>query len=125
MSEPKNSYVVMRKSGRVMTLGSGMGASVHSEGSYLHILDKIASEHNSAGSNYDPPEKLFLNGKCVVESRLAHLAWEYDRDLVAAKTAAVREVQNLHTPSWRPDSERAPGYNPPGIDEWTVRRRPR
>ncbi len=114
-------YVVIRKSGHVMNFGSGATCS---SGPYLAILSIIAAEMNSAGSNYDPPEKLFLNGACVVDKRLSDLAFNYGRDQADARAAAQREVENIHTPGWAPDDERALGYNPPGIDKWTVRKCP-
>jgi len=124
MSEkPKKTYVVMRKSGRVMMFRGGLGAdNTHSQGPFLSILDTIATELMSAGSDYDPPEKLFLNGKVVVERGLDSLAYAYRQDSVAAAGAASDEVKNIHTPAWAPDDEHAPGYNPPGIDAWTVKK---
>lgn len=115
-------YVALRASGAVVNLGSGMGNGPHSEGPYFAILDKLATELNGAGGDYDSPKQLFLDGRCVVESGLADLAWKYSRDMIAAKAAAVREVKNQHTPAWAPKGEEAPGYNPPGIDVWTVRK---
>lgn len=122
MSENKNVYVVLRRSGRVMRLGNGMGESTESEGPFLWILDRIATELNSSGGFYDAPYRLFLNGKCVVESGLDDLAYRYNADKVAAAAAAQREIQNIHMPDWLPENERKPGYNPPGVDAWTVRK---
>jgi len=121
--KPPKTYVVMRKSGRVMMFRGGLGAdATHSQGPYFSILETIATELMSAGSDYDPPEKLFLNGKVVVDCGLDSLAYDYQRDKVAAREAASNAVANIHTPAWAPDDEHAPGYNPPGIDAWTVKK---
>jgi len=123
MGVPTKVYAVMRRSGCMMVFRGGLGAAAaHTTGGYLAILSQIGDEMMSAGGEYDAPDKLFLNGKLMVESGLSEMAYQYHRDTVSARQAAAREVQNLHTPRWLPDDEAAPGYNPPGIDAWTVRK---
>lgn len=122
-SDKKSNYVVMRRSGQIMTFRDGIGGSPQSGGPYLHILGVIADELQSAGNTYDAPEKLFLDGKLVVERGLKDLAWNYRQDSVGARDAAANEVKNLHMPNWLPADEQKPGYNPPGIDKWTVRKK--
>lgn len=124
MSEQSRSvYVVMRRSGAVMPfLDALSGGRTESEGPYLHILDTVANEMQSAGSTWDAPSKLFLNGLVVVDKGLADLAWAYRQDAQNARDAAQREVKNLHMPPWLPADEQKPGYNPPGIDTWTVKK---
>lgn len=122
-SDEKSIYVVLRRSGAVMRLGDSISSiAPASNGPYLAILDTIANEMSSAGGSYDSPHSLFLNGKCVIESGLADLAWKYNRDSMEARSAAANAVKNLHMPTWLPDNEVKPGYNPPGIDKWEVRK---
>ncbi len=121
MKSGKSTYLVMRRSGSVMMFSSGLGGSSgQSEGPYLHILGVVATEMQSAGSDWDAPDKLFLNGNLMVERGLTDLAWKYRTDEVDARDAALRKVRNMHMPNWLPDDENKPGYNPPGIDKWTV-----
>jgi hypothetical protein len=123
-SAPKNIYVVMRKSGCIRQMRhSGIGTLTETEGPYLSILSAIADEHQSAGGNYDRPDKLFLNGELVVERGLCDLAWKFRQDELGSREAASRAVKNMHMPAWLPADERKPGYNPPGVDIWTVKKR--
>jgi hypothetical protein len=101
VGELKKIYVVMRRSGAIMRFRDGLSGDQTSHGGpYTFILDAIANELNSAGGEYDAPDKLFLNGKVVVESALATKAWEYQRDAVAAREQARRAVNALHRPEW-------------------------
>lgn len=122
MADEKNVYVVLRLSGLPMRFQSGMwGDGTYHAGPYTSVLDAIATEQESAGGNHDSADKLFLNGKCVVERGLSTIAYKYRRDSLDARTAAARAVANRHMPSWLPDNEQKPGYNPPGVDTWLVR----
>lgn len=104
MSDAKKLYVVMRRSGAIMRFASGLGSDGNSHaGPYTLILDAIANEHASAGGDYDRPERLFLNGELVVPRGLTDLAWEYQRDAVAARETARRAVNDLHRPAWLTD----------------------
>ena len=119
MSTEKSVYVVMRRSGHVMQMG-GMGGGVTHQGPYLAILGKVTTEMQSAGSTHDAPDKLFLNGKCVIESGLSSIAWKYSEDLRDAQIAANDAAKNLHMPDWLPSDEVKSGYNPPGVAKWKV-----
>jgi hypothetical protein len=44
---------------------------------YFTILSGIAQEYGSAGGNWDRPNTLLLNGKVVVPTGLADIAWNY------------------------------------------------
>ena len=100
-------YVVFRKSGRVMDFRSGTGTHSESKSVYLSILEEVAREQMSGGSDYDRPDKLFLNGECVVPERLSDLAWNYHADLRAAQYAARKKANQLHEPEWLPEEERS------------------
>jgi hypothetical protein len=109
-------YVVMRRSGAIMPMRDGFGgACVESEGPYLSILERIATEPYS-----DPPDKLFLNGDLVVASGLLELALAYREDRLAARSAADTAVCTSHMPAWLPEDEIAPVYIVPGADDWLV-----
>lgn len=119
-------YTVMRRSGRIMQFRDGLaGDRTETAGGYLHILDVVATEMGSAGSTWDAPDKLFLNGNLVVEKGLANIAWDYRQDRIDAGEAVSRYLKNIHTPDWVPDEERKPGYNPGGVDRWTVKKEDR
>lgn len=122
MSAPSKVYVVMRKSGKLMTPGGTLGGSGTDWGAgpYLHILDAISRESGQSGRDYDVPDRLFLNGQEVVPSGLWKLASAYIADREGAQSAAKRAVENMHAPSF---TDEAPGFNPPGFDLWTVSKR--
>jgi hypothetical protein len=122
VSGEEKRYVVMTRAGNIRRFSGGLSSGTESLGPYLSILDGIYIEFQSAGGNWDRPDKLFLNGKIVVESGLADLAWKYAQDRAAATQAAVNAVRNIHIQDWAPDDEQKPGFNPPGVDVWEVRK---
>lgn len=120
----KSIYAVMRRSGRMMQFRDALsGNSTESGGPYLHILGVVVTEFQSAGSDWDAPDKLFLNGNLVVAKGLSDLAWKFHQDKIGARDAAYNTVKNIHMPDWLPDSEVKPGFNPSGTDAWTVEKR--
>lgn len=119
MTDKKLLYVVLRRSGKPMTFKSGI--SMYPENStemdYLSLLSAVAADIDGAGGDYDEPHTLMLNGE-VIDKNLMAKALAYRKDRVAAAEAALRYVQNLHSAPF--DKRGVPGYNPPGIDVWTV-----
>lgn len=124
MAEEKKppKYVVIRKSGDVM-LFNQIGLQTTSTGPYLDILMAVAVESESAGADYDIPDKLLLNGEVVVDSGLLRLALAYSLDKSQAWDAADRACRGMHSQGlkWLPEAERV-YHNPPGVDHWTVTR---
>lgn len=120
MSNSKNVYAVLRASGRPMDLTRTANSDTLESGPYLSILNHIAVEQSSAGSNYDSPSQLFLNGKCVVEKGLASLAWHHQDDKRAASNAVADAVRDLHSPDWLPADELKPGFQGHGVAKWKV-----
>lgn len=122
MTEQKNIYAVLRASGRPMDLSraKGFGSDTLENGPYLAILDQIALEQQSAGSNHDSASQLFLNGKCVVESGLSTLAWRHQDDKRAASKAASDAVRELHSPDWLPIDETKEGFGGHQVAQWRV-----
>lgn len=103
MDKKVKHWVVMRRSGAVMDLSRGMGSEPTN--TYLGILERCATEQQSAGSNYDAPDKLFLNGVCVVDGGLSDMAWRYQDDRNASAHAAIVAVRAEHVPDWIPEDE--------------------
>jgi hypothetical protein len=119
MSETKLVYVVLRRSGKPMTFKSGLSMypDASTEMAYLSLLSAIASDIDGAGGDYDEPYALMLNGE-IVDKNIMTKALAYRKDMVAATDAARDKVRNMHAAPF--DKRGAPGYNPPGIDLWTV-----
>jgi hypothetical protein len=63
--------VVMTTSGRVKEYANGADER--------EILNDIYHNHQTAGSGWDRPERLFVGGECVVASGLTDMAWEYGK----------------------------------------------
>lgn len=120
MTAKKPVYVVMRKSGRVMS-PTGLTAGTHWEGPLFSIYSAIAQESGQSNSDYDPPDRLFLDGKLVVEGGLYNMAHRYVSDMREAEEYARRQVCREHQHPWMPDDEMT-GSNPPGVDKWIVKR---
>lgn len=81
-------FTVVRLSGR---------PEFYNTATYFDVLDKVAVEYGSAGSNWDRPNMLLLNGKVVVKSGLSETAWkwrersrELQRDLRATLTSEFK-----------------------------------
>ena len=73
MSKEKPIPVTMTATGRVKEYSAGTDIQA--------VLESVYAEHQSAGSNWDRPEQLFIGGKCVVPTGLTDLAWEYGKFL--------------------------------------------
>ena len=67
----KKPAVVMTASGRVKEFPAGTDIR--------EILEAVYSEHQSAGSGWDRPSKLFMGGECILTTGLADIAWEYGK----------------------------------------------
>lgn len=90
MSKGQN-FTVIRLSGR---------SEYFQDGDYFTILSGIAHEFGSAGSNWDRPNMLLLNGKVVIPEGIADIAWEYgsrDRELHEGVRFTLRSE---FTPDW-------------------------
>lgn len=87
-----NRFAVVRTNGQADTQKDGS--------TYWSILDTIHIEFQSAGGNWNRPTMLLHNGKVVVESGLADLAWRYGEDKRKAVNAAAQKVREDHAPDW-------------------------
>lgn len=121
MTEKKH-YVVMRKSGRIFAFRGGFGALTEaSEGPFLTILDSIYQEASSGGSDYDRPDKLFLNGVCVIETGLTDHAYKYvfdRRDAQAVLNETIKQEHLTGCWEWLPDDEVSTYFKP----KWRMER---
>lgn len=70
MTEKKAVYIVTMK-GRAIPKPDG--STPH------EILHEIACQFNNEGSQWDRPSSLWIDGKCVIKSGLADLAWNFGR----------------------------------------------
>ncbi len=111
-------YVVMRRSGKVMTFGSSLQNGNAAPTIFTSLLEQVYTEFQSAGSNYDPPHKLFKNGEEVIDGNLQDLAYAWGKDRQALREASHNWLQNKHTPDFA--REQRAGSNPPGIDLFTI-----
>ena len=64
----KHNFTVIRDSGRT---------SWHGDTEYRAVLDLVYADFRTAGSNWDAPNMLLMDGKVVVESGFADMAWKY------------------------------------------------
>lgn len=97
--KPRN-WVVITVEGRVWRHLPPESATKSESVGYFALLDAVYDEYQSAGGGWDRPTTLLLNGKVVVDRGLADLAWQYGRDLFAARTKAAEGVREKHTPAW-------------------------
>lgn len=90
MTKPFN-YTIIKKSGRTEWLP---------ETFYQAVLDSVYREYCSAGGNWDRPNMLLLNGKVVVESGLADLAWKYGKNATALRQETEKKITDGVKPEW-------------------------
>ena len=82
-AEPK--YVIILTNGRAENVKEGLG--------WFDILNQVADVFHSAGGNTPLGETLMRNGKIVVAEGLMDIAYRYRKADVAARNAALAEVQ--------------------------------
>lgn len=120
MSDVKDIYIIMRKSGRIMAQ-TGMGLGPHWTGPLWAIYAAVDGDPGQEQRDYDPPERLFLNGTEVISSGLYNMARRYVADRQQARLYAEREVHRMHQHLWQPSHEKT-GSNPPGVDVWEIKK---
>lgn len=87
-------YAVIYGNGRAETMKDGS--------SYWTVLDDVYRAYQSAGGNWNRPVMLLANGKVVIETGLADLAWKYGTDLHRRQLRAVQDCKAEHMPDWLP-----------------------
>ena len=90
MSKGQN-FTVIRLSGKTEFIHNG---------DYLGLLSNISHEYGSAGSNWDRPNMLLLNGKIVVSEGLSEIAWDYGKCSRELHEALQRTLEDKFRPEW-------------------------
>lgn len=81
-------------------------ADVRDTGDYFSVLSRIYDEYGRAGSNWDRPNMLLINGEVVIPSGLADIAWSYGHDYSVSQTKMSKEVHDRHFPAFLKDGNR-------------------
>ena len=84
-------YTIIKKSGRTEWMP---------ETTYREVLSRVYLEYLSAGSNWDRPNMLIVNGKVVVESGLADAAWAYGTFERGLRDETERKLSETFKPEW-------------------------
>lgn len=96
MAEPV--FVVLTISGKVWRKPTETG--------YFGVLRDIYVEMQGAGSQWDAPWKLLMDGNMVVPSKLNDIAYSFCKASDEARWAAAAKVQDAHCPVWLPQPEK-------------------
>ena len=83
----KHNFTVIRDSGRT---------SWHGDTEYRAVLDLVYADFRTAGSNWDAPNMLLMDGKVVVESGFADMASKYGERL----RQLFLGIEAEFTPDW-------------------------
>lgn len=70
------------------------------DGDYFEILWAIGYDFMTAGSNWDRPTMLMLNGKIVIESGLADIAYKYMKRMKELNSEVSRKIREEFKPDW-------------------------
>lgn len=87
----KQNFTVIKLSGRT---------EFSSDRDFFTILSMIGHEFASAGSNWDRPNMLLMNGKVVIEDGLADIAWKYSERNRELHEEIRRKIQSEFAPDW-------------------------
>lgn len=96
MAEPV--FVVLTISGKVWRKPTETG--------YFGLLRDVYIEMQGAGSQWDAPWKLLMNGNMVVSEKLNNLAYDFCTAADEARWAAAAKVEMFHHPDWLPQPEK-------------------
>lgn len=87
----KHNFTVIRKSGRT---------SWHGDTEYRTVLDLVYADFRTAGRNWDAPNMLLMDGKVVVESGFADMAWKYGERRRELFLGLEEAIEAEFTPDW-------------------------
>lgn len=87
----KHNFTVIRDSGRT---------SWHGDTEYRAVLDLVYADFRTAGSNWDAPNMLLMDGKVVVESGFADMAWKYGERRRQLSLGVEEAIEAEFTPDW-------------------------
>lgn len=89
-------FTIITESGRT---------DVRDNGDYFEMLSRIYTEHTMASGDWDRPNMLLINGKVVIPSGLADIAWEYGEDHQSSQRKIIRELHARHLPAFLKDEK--------------------
>ena len=87
----KYNLTVIRLSGRT---------EFYADADYFAVLSVIAHEYGSAGSNWDRPNMLLMNGRVVVSEGIADIAWKYGDRTRQLHEQIRSTLRDEFTPEW-------------------------
>ena len=87
----KHNFTVIRDSGRT---------SWHGDTEDRTVLDLVYADFRTAGSNWDAPNMLLMDGKVVVESGFADMAWKYGERRRQLFLGVEEAIEAEFTPDW-------------------------
>lgn len=93
-------YTVIRLSGKT---------EFYPDADYFSILSSISHEYGSAGSNWDRPNMLLLNGKVVVSEGIADIAWNYGQRNRELHDEIRKKIRTEFWPEWVAEGGNADG----------------
>ena len=92
----KLNYTIIKASGRTEWMP---------ETTYQAVLSSVYREYCSAGSNWDGPNMLLLNGRVVVDTGLADIAWRYGTSASKMRNEVERRISDAIKPKWEADHD--------------------
>ena len=87
----KHNFTIIRYSGHT---------SWHGDTEYRAILDLVYADFRTAGRNWDAPNMLLMDGKVVVESGFADMAWKYGERRRELFLGLEEAIEAEFTPDW-------------------------
>lgn len=87
----KSNYTVIRGSGKPMWFP---------DYEYLDVLREVYDEYNTAGGNWDRPQKLLRGDKVVIEKGLSDVAYSYGMRLHQLRAALKDQIKAEFQPEW-------------------------
>lgn len=94
----KHDFTVIRRSGR---------PAFDRNVTYFSVLEDVYAEMLGAGSTWDAPEMLLMDGKLVIDGGLADVAHDYGTRKIELRAEANDKVRSLFTPDWLKRTENA------------------
>lgn len=96
MVKPKQNFTIIRLSGRT---------EFFADADYFGVLANISLEYGSAGSQWDRPNMLLLNGKVVVAEGIADIAWKFGERNRELHDKLHRQIRDEFRPEWASEEQ--------------------
>ncbi len=104
MAERKEEHwAILYASGRIKPYASAPVNEAHAKKMFFELLDIIYRDHLSAGSDWDKPVALLINGdRMTLPSELGDYAWRYGKWVSDNCADVVKGAQSTYMPErWR------------------------